>query len=308
MTNLISGRILGYLDALRTSLDLPAEQSQPVVDEVSADLMGHVQRHIEAGATEEDAVAAAITELGPPHQLGAQMKSAIPPLPAAGIRNLRKTAAIMLGLAMLWFLWNIRAWDYGFSWGRVVAFLSVTLPIILVVWPDIVWRQDWMFRFFPTALVLVGCFLMMTVGVSTEYVNGEATTEPLISLNVARIGICVAFASLSFYLLWMVQRRQQRIAAVSLVLIVVAAIEIPFLVEESYWTQRLNVVQQSLEEAKAADGAYPSDVSFLNGKHIGFLYRPTRRGEQYTLIWDRVLNGHFALGFSSEGNRVWVLD
>ncbi|MGI9473158.1 MAG: permease prefix domain 1-containing protein [Rubripirellula sp.] len=308
MANLISDQVIGYLDTLRDSLDLPSWQTQPIIDEVSADLRGHVQRHVDAGIQEEDAVSAAIAEMGPPAELGRQMKAAIPPLPNSNVRMLRRIVAVVLGLGLFWLLWNIRAWDYGFSMGRVVAVVSVALTMILLVWPDIIWRGNWLYQGLPTMLVLGGSFLAMTVGTSTQFVDGQPVKEPMISIDAMRIGLCVAFVCLAIYLLGMIQQRRQRVVALTFVLLGVAAIEIPFLVEEYYYNRRLDLVKQTLEAAKQSGGTYPLDDGVLSDQFAEFRYGASPKGEKYTLIWNRPLSPHFGLGYASEGDRMWVLD
>lgn len=308
MSKLITERVFDYLETLRDAIDLPVEQSQSVVDEVSDDLRRHIQRRIEEGASEEEAVEAALAELGPAEQLGRQMKAEIPPFPTSQIRLLRKVGAFLLAMLLGWFLWNIRAWEYGFSWWRAIAVLSITLPLMLLVWPDVVWRRNWLFRWLPSALVFLFCMLAMTVGVQTEYVDGEPTRTPLLSLNTVRLVITLAFVCLSAYLVAMMQQRRQRIGAIVAAIIVVAAIEVPYLVEETYWHGRLRTIQQQLETAKSSGGSYPLADELSGVEHDGFRYQPGPQGERYTLIWDRSLNSHFALGYSSDRDDIWVLD
>ena len=60
MSNLISDQLLTYLESLEQALRLPPEQTRPVIDEVRADLLAHIQRHVDQGQEESQAVTLAL--------------------------------------------------------------------------------------------------------------------------------------------------------------------------------------------------------------------------------------------------------
>ena len=65
-------------------------------------------------------------------------------------------------------MWTFRAWDYGLSTGLFFA-LVFHLPVILVLWPRIIWRKNWLFGVVPAAVLVVGAFVLNMAGTSERH-------------------------------------------------------------------------------------------------------------------------------------------
>ncbi|HBE68305.1 MAG TPA: hypothetical protein DDW52_09180 [Planctomycetaceae bacterium] len=306
MTKLISESVLGYLDSLEQSLNMTPESSRLIIEEVREDLRAHVKSHVHRGLDEEQAVFAALKEMGPPEELAKQMRAVIAPQSNTQIRWLRRIGGIVFVLFAFWMSWHLRAWNYGTSWKLLLGITSVSLPVFLLIWPDVIWRRNWMFSAIPTVVALFLGAMVLTLGQSSTQDISLATPELSISLDVQRYMLLTIFSAQTTFLLAMVQRRRQRIASVVLTAMVVAAIELPFVLEEQYHALRLEDARNRLEAIKVEDGEYPTDQELQTDEFPGFRY-VVNDGE-YSLMWNRWLCQHFALGYSSDGRPMWVLD
>jgi hypothetical protein len=59
------------------------------------------------------------------------------------------------------------AWDYGFSAGLFFAMLF-HLPVILVLWPKIIWRKNWLFGVVPAVVLVLGAFVLFMTGTTEQ--------------------------------------------------------------------------------------------------------------------------------------------
>ncbi|QEG41964.1 permease prefix domain 1-containing protein [Roseimaritima ulvae] len=316
MSKLISEQLLQYLETLERSLRMPPEQARPVVDEVRDDLLTHVQRRVERGQDESQAVAAAIEEMGPPEQLAAELRVTMPPMGHASVRVLRRAAAIFLTMFLLWVGWHVRAMDFGFSLPRAVAYGVLLTPIALLIWPDLIWRKNWMFTVVPTVVIFFLSVLVMSVGQTTYTVMEiDPQAAPVIpdvrkpsGGGIVGYSVLGMLLALTVYLFSQIQRRRQRWLAFGFSLLLVAAIEGPYAVEEYRYSQQLRQTQASLQTLKDERGSYPAEVPLEFLATPAFHYNSQADGTVYSLFWDRPLSPGYAIGYSSQDNRMWIND
>lgn len=319
MSNLISDQLLTYLESLEQALRLPPEQARPVVDEVRSDLLAHVQRYVDQGQEESQAVTLAIEEMGPADELAAQMRAAIPPLGNYNIRVLRRAAAMFLTLLLLWVFWHVRAMDFGFSIPRALACSVLLTPVALLIWPDVIWRKNWMFTVVPTVVIFLLVFVAMTMGQQTDSmmvidpnavpeageisdIRDESTADVV---GYLVLGLLVA---LTIYLFTQIQRRRQRWTAIAFSLLAAVSIEAPYAVEEYRYGRQLAQLQDQLQLWEDKGGTYPSDDGFASLDNGMFHYWSQPDGSGYNLFWDRPLNPGYAICYSSKNNRMWIND
>lgn len=306
MAKLSAEQVQDYLDRFRSSLRLSSDQSQAIVDEVRDDLLAHVRRLVEKGTDESAAVALAIEELGPPEELARQIKMEVPPLNSPAVRAIRMLGTVALAALFAYVCWDFRANVYGFSWVRPLAMVSLFLSLVLITWPGIMWRKNWMFTAIPAGCVLLLTLFMMTLGAS-QTVSGLAPAPRLSYLiGYAILGLMTA---LTIYLLAMMQRRRQQIAALGLALLLVALIELPYAWEESRFASQLQQMQAYLERVHQQNGAYP-EKNQLDGQPVAaaFHYSMNPDGSGYNLYWSRPINSGYALCYGSQGDRFWIND
>ncbi len=316
MSRLISDQLLTYLESLEQSLRLPPEQARAVVDEVRADLLAHIQRSVEQGHEERQAVALAIEEMGPADELAAQMRGAIPPLGNYNIRVLRRAAAMFLTLLLLWGFWHVRAMDFGFSIPRAVSCGVLLTPVALLVWPDVIWRKNWMFTVVPTGAIFLAVMFAMSAGQTTESVillDPHAVPEISDVRDESTAGLAGylvlgLLSALTAYLFTQIQRRRQRWLAIGFSLLVVVVIEGPYAVEEYRYGRQLQQFQLSLQALRDESGSYPTKADMRTLETRSFRYRVQADGDVYSLYWKRPLNPGYAIGYSSKDNRMWIND
>ena len=161
------------------------------------------------------------------------MRAPLPPFePDAWIVYARRAATMLLAGWAIWLLWSIRSWDYGDRFGLFSMFACATLPIVLLVWPGIVWRANVLFSTTTALLVLALASLVTFGSTSTEIVYelteldrvSEAPPEPLVDLQTLSALLALAFAAL---VLSLVQQRAQRRWIALGTLAVLLAIELP---------------------------------------------------------------------------------
>ncbi len=316
MAKLVSQQVQDYLEALRTALRRTPEQSSLIVDEIRSDLFDHAQRLVDEGRDEPAAVAEALAELGPPEELARRITNEVPPWNSLAIRLTRQLFTIGLGLFLAWVAWHSRADTFGFSWIRAVGLATLFLPIVLIIWPGVVWRKNWMFSAIPAGCILVAAFLVISLGLSSQSVQMIDLENPPVPvsnqdaiLSLVQYTLLLLFAGLTIYLLLMMQRWRQRWWAIGTALMLVTLIELPYAWEERQFTQRLEQMKGYLATAYKQQGSYPTEPQLGNRPDANaFRYHVAPDGTNYSLFWTRPLSSGYELAYSTKRDAVWIID
>lgn len=320
-------KVEGFLQDLEQALGRSAGQARRVVDEVRADLEAHVERLRHDGVEEDEAVRRALDDLGNPYELAHRMRREIPPFGGPVLTTLRTLAAAGVVLWMLLLLWTFRAWEYGFRPSATGLVVGFHLPVALLLWPRIVWRRNWMFASGIAALAAV-----VAIGLALGGVRSTSVNETLLVMNEggglaapSPVEVAVAeeepsrwpwylvgagLSGLTLLLLASMQRRvQQRIAILALVASV-AAVEVPFQVEELIFRGEVERFRSYLETAAARTGSLPTSEQIAEEGPRSSSPHAWVRGtvEDWSLFWARPLSPGASLIYSSADGAVVAQD
>lgn len=303
-----------FFSQLRTSLGSSACPDE-IIAEVRADFEAQVERLCAEGMGEAEAIGRALEQLGNPYELAHHIRAERAPLPGRGMRILRMAATFVVITWTLLMLWALRPGAYGS--GGVAVTLGVAmfhLPVILLLWPGIVWRRNWLFGLLPAALGLIALVFMSAGGVSqtSEIViqlEGSAdlasvpaqipdSSKQINRLLLIRVTLFLSFGSACVILFLMMQQRAQRRRAVGLLIAGLLLAELPFQIEE--WRFRVgrdHLTSQSGAPEQAAEELSPR-----------YRYRPDSDENDFFLSWSRPISPGFALCYGSERDETWVID
>ena len=308
MHELSSKRVVDFLERFEKSLRIAPDHRRDAVDEVRADLVAHIEHHAAEGCDEAEAVDRALNEMGDPDTLARQIGAAAPAFNHPALRIARYVLTLLVAGGFAWLTFELRAWRYGTSVPGLIATGAIFLTLVLLLWPAVVWRRNWLFSFVPAVVMLL--FAMALIGVGTEQTTTLNTAPtPTPDRSVILLVLLTGSCALVVYLLVMIQRPRQRIIAIALGLLFPLAIELPYKVEESRYERAVDQAASVLNDYRAKHQAYPeagTDTA-VKIEAIGFRYWSFEQDEGYTLLWDRPLSPGFALGTDHEGRR-WVND
>ena len=311
-------RIERLLLELEEGLDGFGGQSAGVIDEVRADLEAHVRRSQAEGHSEEEAVRRACDEIGNPYELAHHIRKEVPPFGGRGVTVARYVAASAIALWTLFLLWATRPGVYGFDPALLALFALLHFPVILLLWPRIVWRKNWLFGMTPAALGLLVVLAAVFGGrTSTESSalpldGGAAAAEldagepPRTTANLMAVGLGV----IALGLLMSMQRRSQRRTAALALLLSVGAVEAAFQWEEMMFRRDRERIRDFMDTAFLEEGVYPTAVNLeaaglgLSTVHVNLL----GGGESYYAFWQRPLSPGHSIYFSPDGDDVHVQD
>ena len=142
----VEQRVQAFFASLEKALGGPHEQSDAVQAELRADLEAQVGDAIAAGADRDAAWSDALTAMGEPEELARSMRGALPPsMPRAWARNLRMIGAGLVSAWAMTVLYSLRSWDYGIDLRMTAIVLGVHLPLVLLLWPGVIWRWNPLF-------------------------------------------------------------------------------------------------------------------------------------------------------------------
>jgi len=149
-------RIDEFLGKFEVALGRPSRQSKEILAEVCADLHAHVKRHLTEGCSEDEAVGRAIDQMGNPYELAHHIRWEVPRSSSDLLTAVRYMAACSLALWLVTLLWYLRAGSYGGFGSLIVVGISLLhLPVILLLWPHVVWRKNRLFGLVPAGLAFV---------------------------------------------------------------------------------------------------------------------------------------------------------
>ena len=314
-----------YLDRLDRSLTVSAPKKREIVDEIRSDLLAQVKRHQGAGKSEAEAVDLALEEMGDPNELAHSLSEVVPPLSTGPVKVLRILAAGGLIAWTLYLLWNIRAWTYGVSPGISAGLIAFHLSLILLVWPGIIWRRNWLFGLVPAGICLVLFLVLQVVGMSqtssqvtipieispegevqapAEAISPEPPESPIPpALGYSVLVGLLGATALLFYLM---QRPRQRRVAIVAALLALLFIEGYFFLDEVRFRKERDRLLELVSQPHPGDGG-PLEESEL-GERPGVRINLSPGQDAFTLFWARPLASGYSLCYSSETDRHWVND
>ena len=330
MNNKSRKKVEVFLGNFEEALGRSGRHSTSIVGEVRADLEAHVEGQLSEGKSDEEAVDHALGQMGNPYELAHQIRREITPSEDRVLTWIRYAAASGVIVWTLIVLWNFRAGTYGFGGPRVSGIvILIHLPFILLLWPGIVWRKNWLFGLLPAGLGLLLFVFMIGAGVEKEGValsipeaGSEIATsrEDTLELQVdpaeprsgmaSRVAILGGFGIVAIILLLAIQQRFQRRVIVLCLMLAVAIIEAPFQVEEHFFRRDREQVRDYFETSLRENGVHPTQAMLrssgpnLTNKHA-LLHVDDA---DYSIFWNRPLCSGYAINYSSKDERLWVQD
>lgn len=324
-------RIDEFLQTLGAVLDRNHRQSCETLEEVRADLFTHIKRYQLEGYSEDDAVGRAFDQMGNPYELAYHIRREVPPFGGEFLTSIRYVVASGVFLWMVVMLWHIRAWSYGATGTAVVVgVMLLHLPVILLLWPRIIWKKNWLFGLAPAGLALVIALGMYVAGVNSQQQTRELVV-PLAEQEVAALAtmneepnfsgvnvktamtVCVfgiaVIVTIIIGLLAMQQRIQRRIVVLA-ALLTFAVIEGPMQLEEYLFRRDRAQVQGFFDKAVEQNGTYPTAEDFKANKPLlsndHFYLRVN--DDRFNFFWTRPFCSGFAICCSSDNDQVWIQD
>ncbi len=322
-------RINDYLRTLEKALGGPREQSREIVGEVRADLNAHIESHLGDGHSDDEAVEHALEEMGNAYELANLVRREIPPFGGRLLTLIRYVAASGVMLWMLLMLWYLRAGTYGASGLTATGLvLLLHLPIILLLWPRIVWRMNWLFGLIPAGLGLgFAIFLAFGSTTSTQTIYIPQTDEEVAAMNqqieaqapalsdselpsFSAVLVLIAEGFVVLILLIAMQQRSQRRMIILCSLIAVVLVEVPYQIEEAIFRQDRKRAVDYLDAAFKKSGTYPSAEVFVASGPRLRSKAPwlVVENENFYFYWSRPLSPGFSICSSSKDGRIWVQD
>ena len=324
-------RIDEFLGAVETALGRAGRQSKEILAEVRADLHAHVKRHRADGCTEDEAVGRALDQMGNPYELAHHVRWEVPPFGGELLTCVRYIAACCIGLWLIMLLWHFRAGAYGASGSLVVVgVLLLHLPVIVLLWPRVVWRSNRLFGLVPAGLAFVFALWLNAGGVQSHQtidIGSLLIEEGVLApkqpsegpgpaladsgrTSVSAVLIFTAAAFATLVLLFAMQQRAQRRIVLVVGLLAFAVIEVPFQVEEAFFRGDRELVRAYLDTSFERHGAYPTtEDATSNGPRLSNNRSGVRlAGEHFSLFWSRPLCSGFSIQYLSEDERVRVQD
>lgn len=324
----VEGRVQAFFGSLERALGGPNEQSDAVQAELRADLEAQVRDAVAAGTGRDAAWSTALESMGEPAALAAAMRGSLPPAPPRPwLRNLRMIGAGLVAVWALSILFHWRSTDYGMDVRMTLLLLGAHLPLVLLLWPGLVWRWN---PLFSTGASVVFVLLLVALEVwsrSTPVTDqlgaGVALATPgegaaLNTVAPQRVFgaidlVPIAFAGLIVAMFALLQRRRQRWLAIAWTVALLAPIEAVHQVEEGLFRAEARHVTAWIQDRWAARGRLPSGEEFEQDYQPRWLsqlhYYPTDRSNPdgspgWMLHWSRATERSHELLYRSDGKII----
>lgn len=304
-------RFDSYFEGLETALRVPESRKREILDEIRGDLRNQIHDLRESGKSESEAVDLVLAEMGDPALLGHQLSETVAPFSTGPVRVIRYLAAGGLIVWSLLLLWTFRAWNYGFSPLVTLGFLGFHLSLILVIWPGIVWKKNWLFGLLPAGVALGLLMVTTLLGASTASTSIEISLDGEISAPIpttpepyrpppeATVFLGGSALLLGVLFILMQQSRQRKFAMVAAA-ITFLGIEGAFFLEERQFRKERDRLQ---ELTTSGVSEFPGET-----KRPGVRINVSPEGDAFSLHWSRPLSSGFSICYSSESDRIWIND
>ena len=329
----VEQQVQAFFASLEKALGGPHEQSDAVQAELRADLEAQVGGAVAAGADRDVAWSEALDAMGEPEALARSMRGALPPsMPRAGARNLRMIGAGLVSAWAVTILYSIRSWDYGIDLRMTAVVLGLHLPLVLLLWPGVIWRWNPLYYTGSSLAFLIVLLLveMWSRNTAITYELGELE-ELAVAGAANEAGNAAApmmtgwdwwdllpwlFAGLVALTFWMIQRRRQRWLALACAVGLVAPVEAIYQVEEGLFRAEVRHVAAWVDARVEERGVLPTSEEFAQeyeARWLSRLYYFPGEGTDpdgspsWSLQWSRATKQTSALGYHSDGT-IWGND
>ena len=321
----VEQRVQAFFASLEKALGGPHEQSDAVQAELRADLEAQVGDAVAAGGDRDAAWSDALQAMGEPEALARSMRGALPPsMPRTWVRNLRIIGA---GLVVAWtmtILFQFRSWDYGIDLRMTAIVLGVHLPLVLLLWPGVIWRWNPLFHTGSSLTFIFGLLLLEAWARNTTSTHGLGA-ELAVAGEASEAGAAAApllpswewsdlvpwlFGALVVLTFWLMQRRRQRWQALALTVGLVAPIEAVYQIEEGFFRAEAQHAAAWVEARYEERGVLPTREEFAQEYEARWLsrltYYPTKGTDPdgsptWSLHWARATQHSSGLGYHSDG-------
>ena len=330
----VEQRVQAFFASLERALGGPHEQSDAVQAELRADLEAQVGDAVAAGADRDAAWRDALAAMGEPEALARSMRGALPPsMPRAWARNLRMIGA---GLVVAWTVsvfCSFRSWSYGIDLRFASIVLGVHLPLVLLLWPGVIWRWNPLF-YTGSSLTFLFVLLLVEKGMSAVPVTPityelEESEELAVAGAANGAGSAAApmltgwdwwdvlpwllaglFAGLIALTFWMIQRRRQRWLALACTIGLMAPVETVYQVEEGLFRAEAQHAAAWVDARFEERGRLPTSEEFAQeyeARWLSRLYYFPGEGTDpdgspsWSLQWSRATARSCELGYHSDG-------
>lgn len=311
MTNQISEQIQNYFDELEKALKIAAPKKRDILDEIRNNTMERIAAICRSGTAEPQAVEQALEELGPPHELASSILKETPPFNAPVVIWTRYAVFASLFLFTMFSGFAFRASFFGPSIIFYATLVGVFLPPLLLCWPTIVWRVNWLFSFLPMLAVLAIVVVAASLGaqysenIQLPHPPGGVAVEE--SSRLLPIFTTVLFTLLALYILSLVQQRRQLRTIISLTGVTILMIEIPFFWEE----QQIRNYASSVLSYQFENGRLPTQDEFIqknDAAKSSVKYGAATESHSFTIAKDRTLFPSHRIIYSGPEGTVFVTD
>lgn len=312
MTNSISEQLQNYFDELETALKLSVSQKHDIVAEIRSNAVEKINTLCQSGIAESEAVSQTLAELGSPSTLAQSISHIAPPFGSQILTYTRILLFWLLFAAAIYIGLGFRASFFGSSLTYYIGIEALFFPILLLTWPKIIWRANWLFSFIPAMIIYAICLLAISTGVSStaEYTlpqNAQKIQDvPQPELNAWLPLLLISCLSLlSIYFLTMMQQMQQRKRAMLFAVVTALVIETPYFFEE----QQIRQLAKKIRGYETQNGGLPSNQEFatLMSSSLSTLnsvsYDHTNQTRSFTISLERqFFPGHRIIysGFTDE--------
>lgn len=321
----VDQRVKEFFASLERALGGSNEQSDAVQAELRADLEVEVREAVAGGMDRDLAWTEALEAMGEPEALGRSMRGSLPPAPPKPmLRNLRVLAAGLTAAWALGLLFEWRSTDYGFEPRMMLTLLGIHLPLVLLLWPGLVWRWNPLFStgasvVFGVLLVALEVWARSTpvtyeFGVSTGLATPGHSGMPgaVVADRAWRLAdlIPIVFAGLIVVMFTLLQRSRQRWLAVAWTLGLLAPIEVVHQVEEGLFRAEARHAEIWTQARVAERGGLPTSEEFREEYEPRWLSRlhyyttgdsHPDGSPEWALHWSRATQNNHELMYSSKG-------
>jgi hypothetical protein len=219
------------------------------------------------------------------------------------------------------------------------------LPFVMLLWPRIVWRKNWLFGLIPAGLAMILALIMNFMGTTQQSTEIQMPIQPteavqtgvgeeaepivpeVLEVSIPRLPngplvredappmrntvmITTALVVVMAVMLLAMQQRSQRRMMLLILLIGVGGIEVTFQIEEYLFRKDRVAIHDYVAGYVEKEGAFPDVEQFksagLDLTSNGARYRPGENA--FSVFWDRPLSSGFAIVFSSDSNGVRIQD